>query len=91
MKNFMVANYYLVSLSFKFHENPFTNARARVVNVHTRDKTCVRAFTTHARAGIYGLIFMKFEADEIVIDHHKTFYDDPSFCCGDICKTKLTF
>ena len=50
MKIFMVANYYLLSLSFKFHEDPFTNARARVVNVRTRDKTSAHAYTTRAHA-----------------------------------------
>ena len=52
MKIFMVVNYYLESLSFKLYEDLFTNARARVVNVRTRDKTCARAFTTHARVFI---------------------------------------
>ena len=34
MKFYVVVNYYLVSLSFKFYEDPCTNALARVVNVH---------------------------------------------------------
>ena len=50
MKFFVVVNNYLVSLSFKFHEDQCTYARARVVNVGTRDKTCARAFTTRGRA-----------------------------------------
>ena len=50
MKFYVVVNYYLVSLSFKFHKNPCTNARAHVVNARTRDKTCARAFTARARA-----------------------------------------
>ena len=43
--------------------------------------------------GIYAQIFMKFKilAHEIVIDQHIKFYEDPSFCCGDICKTILVF
>ena len=49
-KFYMVVNYYLVNLSFKFHEDPCTNARARAVNARTRDKTCVCAFTTLARS-----------------------------------------
>ena len=34
-------------------------------------------------------IFMKFKtsAHKIVIDHHIKFHEDPSFRCGDICKT----
>ena len=46
-----LVNYYLVSLTFKFHKNRCTNARAQVVNVRTRDKTCACAFT--AREGIF--------------------------------------
>ena len=53
MKFYVVVNYYLVSLSFKFHEDPDSNARARVVNARTRDKTCARAFTTRARAFVH--------------------------------------
>ena len=49
MKFYMVVNYYHVSFTFKFHGYLCTNARARVINAHTRDKTCARAFTTLAR------------------------------------------
>ena len=47
---FVVANYYLVIICIKFHSDLCINARARVVNVRNRDKTCARAFTTRARA-----------------------------------------
>ena len=47
---FMVVNYYLVSLSLKFDEDPCISARTRVVNARICDKTCVRAFTTCVRA-----------------------------------------
>ena len=47
---FVVVNFYLVSFSFKFHEDLYLNARARVINAHTRDKTCAHAFTTRAQA-----------------------------------------
>ena len=50
MKFYVVVNFYLVSLSFKFHEDSSVNARARVVNVRIRDITCAHAFTTRARA-----------------------------------------
>ena len=40
-------------LDFRFHEDPWTNARARVINMRNRDKTCARAFTTRARAYIH--------------------------------------
>ena len=36
MKIYVVVNFYLVSFSFKFHEDPCTNARALVVNACTR-------------------------------------------------------
>ena len=42
MKFYMVVNYYVVSLSFKFHEDPCTIACARVINARTRDKMCAR-------------------------------------------------
>ena len=53
MKLYMVINYYLMSVSFKFHEDPCTNARARAVNARTRDKTCACAFTTRARTFVH--------------------------------------
>ena len=40
----------LLSCESKFFEDPFTNVRARVVNMRTCDKTCARAFTTRTRA-----------------------------------------
>ena len=54
MKFYMVVKYYLDSLSFKFHEDPCTNARAGGVNARTRDKTCARAFTTGVRTFMHG-------------------------------------
>ena len=44
-------------------------------------------------AHIYARIFMKFEtwSHKVVIDHQIKFHKDPSFCCGDIDKTILTF
>ena len=50
MKFYVVVNYYLVSLSFKFHADPCINVRTGVVNARICDKTCARAFTAHARA-----------------------------------------
>ena len=50
MKFYVVVNFYLVSLSFKFHEDPSINTRARVENVRIRDITCARVFTAGARA-----------------------------------------
>ena len=49
MKFYVVVKYYHVTLNFKFREDSCINARARVVNARNREKTCVRAFTTHAR------------------------------------------
>ena len=54
MKFHMVVNYYLVNLSFKFHEDPCINARARVINVRARDLSRARAFTTRVRASMPG-------------------------------------
>ena len=54
MKFYVVVHFYLVKLSFKFHEDPSVNARARVENVRIRDVTCVRAFTSRARAFMHG-------------------------------------
>ena len=48
MKFYVVVNYYLVSLSFKFHEDMSTTACTRVVNAQTR------VFTTRARAFMHG-------------------------------------
>ena len=50
MKFYVVVNYYLVNLSFIFHDDPCINVRARVVNARTRDKSYARFFTTHAGA-----------------------------------------
>ena len=47
-------NYYLVSLSFKFHDDLCINAHVRVVDARTRDKSCARTFTTRARAFVNG-------------------------------------
>ena len=49
MKFYVVVNYYLVGLYFKFHSDVCINARARVVNARNCDKTWARAFTTRAR------------------------------------------
>ena len=57
----MVVNYYLVSLSSKFHEDPDSNTRARVVNARTRDKKCARTRVYNSFVRIYARIFTKFE------------------------------
>ena len=54
MKFYVVVNIYLVSLSFKFHEDRFVNARARVENACIRYITCAHAITTRARAFMHG-------------------------------------
>ena len=46
MNFYMVVNYYLVGLYFKFHEDSWINARAQVVNVRTHVLSRLRAFTT---------------------------------------------
>ena len=89
MKFYVVINYYLVSLSFKFHEYPCRNVRARVVKPTIAiNGVCAHLPLVHL---IYAWIVVKFEtlAHKIVIDYHIKFHEDPSFCCGDICKTIL--
>ena len=53
-KFYMVVNYYLVKLSFKFLEDQCIDVRTLVVNAHTREKSCARAFITRARAFMHG-------------------------------------
>ena len=53
MKFYMVVNYDLVSLSFIFHKNLCTNARAQVINARNCNKTYVREFTTCVPAFIH--------------------------------------
>ena len=91
MKFYVVVNYYLGSLCYKFHEDPCTNAHAQVEKIacaHVLSR--VRGFDSCAR--ICARIFMKLKtlAHKIVIDHHIEFHEDPSFGCGDISKTLLT-
>ena len=52
MKFYMVVNYYLVNLNLKFHEDPFINAGAQVVNARTRD-VLARARLQLVRAYLY--------------------------------------
>ena len=54
MKFYVVMNYYLVTLSLKFHKNPCKNARTQVVNARTRDKMGAHMYTTRARAFMQG-------------------------------------
>ena len=51
---YVVVNYYLVSLSFKFFKDICINAHAGVVNVSAHVLSRVRAFTTRARAFEFG-------------------------------------
>ena len=54
MKFYVVVNYYLVSLSFKFHKDLCINARARAVNARAHVLSQVRAFTNCASAFVHG-------------------------------------
>ena len=78
IKFYVVINYYLVNLNSKFHEDLCSNAHTPVVNARTR---------------INAQIFMKFGTfvHKIVIDDPIKFHEGPSFRCGDICKTILTY
>ena len=44
LKIFMVLNYYFVSVSLKFHEDPYKNACAQVVNARTHVLSGLHAF-----------------------------------------------
>ena len=48
MKFYVVVNFYLVNLSFKFYKDPCIDARARVVNTCAHIISRMRAFTTRA-------------------------------------------
>ena len=54
MKFYVVVNYYLVSLGFKFYEDPCINEHVRVVNARAHVLSRLRAFTTRARAFMHG-------------------------------------
>ena len=66
-------------------------ARTRWKRAHSRYN--VRAHVYNSCTRIYAWILMKFEtwAHKIKIDHHIKFHNDPSYRCGDICKTISTF
>ena len=50
MKFYVVVNFYLVSLSFKFYEDPCINTGTRIVNMRAHVISRMCAFTTRARA-----------------------------------------
>ena len=50
MNFYMVVNYYLVSFTFKFHEDLRIDARTQVINTCTRDKNWARACLQLLRA-----------------------------------------
>ena len=54
MKFYVVVNYYLVSKSLKFYEDPCINVHIRVVNARAHVLSRVRAFTARARAFVHG-------------------------------------
>ena len=85
MISYMVVNYYLVRLSFIFHEDPCINARAQVVNTRAHVLLRVRAFTTRLRAlnanisSMKAWIFIKFH---VVVHYYLVswsfeFHEDP--------------
>ena len=57
MKFCVVVNYYLVSLSLKFHKDSCINARARAVNARAHVLSRVRTFTTCARSFVHGFLW----------------------------------
>ena len=75
---YVVVNFYLVNLSFKFHKDPFTNARARVVNARVH----VFAFCVRVCTWIFTKIFVVVYYS--VMSLSLKFHKDLVFCCGDI-------
>ena len=79
---------HMYQISFRFvHKCVRTSCKragARFVAITLVYNSCAR---------IYAPIWMKFDTydHKIVIDHHIKFHEDPSFYCGDICKTILVF
>jgi len=49
MKFYVVVNYYLVSLGFKFYEDPCINEHIRVVNAHARFIASARVYDSCTR------------------------------------------
>ena len=89
-------NYQIVKNYHKiFRKDPCTNARTRGVNVRARVSS-----RQNARANVYDLcarvcvqictkivvVFLYYH-----INLSLKFHKDLSFCCGDICKTIMTF
>ena len=70
---------------------PCTNARERVVNTCTCDKTCACLFILVCAHLCTDLHKMLTYANEIEIDHHIKFHEDLSFRYGYIFKTILAF
>ena len=74
---YVVVNYYLLSLSFKFHGDPCTNARARVIHARTHDKMCARVYTSCTRICVW--IFAKFQGClQKVLRKSKGFFKEAS-------------
>ena len=65
---FVVVDYYLVSLSLKFHEDSSINARARVVNVCMHVLSRVRKFTTRARTFVNGSSSLKLKLNTLIFN-----------------------
>ena len=81
IKKILIVHYYLMSLSFKFHEDLCINACAGGVNKRTRDK--------NARARLCGyLCTYPHEIFQMVKYYLMSlsfkFHNDQSFCRGDI-------
>ena len=78
-----------------FHKDPCTHAHTRGVNVRAdiSSRQNARAHVYASCARVYARIFMKnlLMILYYLMNRSLKFDNDRRFCCGDICKTKLTF
>ena len=75
------------SLVHKCARTSCKSARSRFIAIARIYNSYMRIYNSYA--SIYARIRMKFDTynHKIVIDHHIKFHEDPSFRCGNICKT----
>ena len=92
---FWPALYMLLESKMIFHKDPCTDARTLGVSVYARvsSRQNARTYVYVSCAGICARIFMK---NHLMILYYLMnislkFHKDLSFCCGNICKTILTF
>ena len=99
-KLFLVVFYYLMSLSFKFREDPIFGCGDICETImtfvwrfcaHSWQNVCAQVYASCAR--VCAWIFTKLFSFGLyyLMNLSFKFYKDPSFSYGDICKTMLAF